>query len=238
MAKKSVKRKRNNKVVNNRNNSRRVNKRGAEMTIGTIIVIILALVVLVVVIYGFTTGWGNLWQRITGFAPKANIQTVVQSCQLACGQQAVYDYCKYRNVTFSENDKNPQSYNCEDLVRARGASVGLESCPAISGCTSNLPGKLCGPGGWGGSWSSGVCVGSGQVWVANTLLLSAEANLPTYAGQHCCVARTSCLSIPTNAIWVTSDMTCSSISKYDVTSLVIDTDLANPQNIGKACCAS
>jgi len=44
-----------------------MNKAGAEMTIGTIIVIILALVVLVVLIYGFTTGWGNLWDKLTGY---------------------------------------------------------------------------------------------------------------------------------------------------------------------------
>ena len=41
-------------------------KKAAEMTIGTIVIIILALVVLVVIIYGFTTGWSNLWEKITG----------------------------------------------------------------------------------------------------------------------------------------------------------------------------
>ena len=58
------------------------NKKGAEMTIGTIIIIILALVVLVILVYGFSTGWTNLWEKITAFGGgKTNVQTIVQACQ-------------------------------------------------------------------------------------------------------------------------------------------------------------
>ena len=71
-----------------------MNKKGAEMTIGTIIIIILALVVLVVLVYGFTTGWGNLWEKMTAFGGnKVNVQSVMQSCDLACSTNAKYDFC-------------------------------------------------------------------------------------------------------------------------------------------------
>lgn len=105
------------------------NKKGAEMTIGTIIVIILALVVLVVIIYGFTTGWGNLWEKITGFGGgKVNVQTIVQSCQLACTTQSTYDYCtKERNVIFEKDDQKNGDYNCKAL---ENEGVGLE-CDAF-----------------------------------------------------------------------------------------------------------
>ena len=59
---------------------REMNKKGAEMTIGTIIIIVLALVVLVVLIFGFSTGWSNLWEKITAFGGgEVNVQSVVQT---------------------------------------------------------------------------------------------------------------------------------------------------------------
>jgi hypothetical protein len=81
-------------------------KKGAEMTIGTIIIIILALVVLVVIIYGFTTGWSNLWDKLTNFgSQKENVQTIVDSCNIACSTGSTYDYCtKTRTINFKVGD--------------------------------------------------------------------------------------------------------------------------------------
>ncbi len=71
-----------------------MNKKGQNITISTIILIVLALIVLVVLVIGFTGGWGNLWGRITSFfGGGTNIDTIVQSCQLACTTQAKYDFC-------------------------------------------------------------------------------------------------------------------------------------------------
>ena len=80
------------------------NKKGAEMTIGTIVVIVLALLVLVAVIYGFVTGWGNLWNKITGItAGPVNVQEVIGSCELACSTEQTYNYCSLeRRVVFGE----------------------------------------------------------------------------------------------------------------------------------------
>jgi len=93
-----------------------MNKKGAEMTIGTIIVIILALVVLVVIIFGFSTGWSNLWGKITSFGGGTNnVQSVVDSCKLACSTNSVYDYCELeRDVTFGDTERDG-SFNCESL---------------------------------------------------------------------------------------------------------------------------
>jgi len=86
----------------------RRDKRGAEMTIGTIIIIILALIVLVVIIYGFTQGWGNLWNAITNFGvTKSNVQKVIQGCQAACASNSVHDYCTLeRNIRFEDTGDN------------------------------------------------------------------------------------------------------------------------------------
>ncbi len=117
-----------------------MNKKGAEMTIGTIIIIILALVVLVVLIFGFTTGWQNLWQRIIGLGGgEINVQSVVQSCQLACAGQQQYDYCtRTRDVFFGEGDDRNGKYNCKGLEN-KALGTGLDcliypesACPPIS----------------------------------------------------------------------------------------------------------
>lgn len=109
------------------------NKKAAEMTIGTIIVIILALVVLVVIVYGFTTGWSNLWEKITGFGGgKDNVQSIVQSCQLACTTSSNYDWCtKERKINVESTDGKITTLT-ENTCKALSADTkyGL-TCPAL-----------------------------------------------------------------------------------------------------------
>ena len=118
-----------------------MNKKGADIAIGTIVIIILALVVLVVIIYGFTVGWGNLFQNIVGFGGgQVNVQTVISSCQVSCSTQSVYDYCsKKRNVVFDEKGKG-EVFTCEQLEK-RTPSVGL-SCDSID-CSISESRGLC-----------------------------------------------------------------------------------------------
>lgn len=128
-----------------------MNKKGAEMTIGTIIIIVLALIVLVILVYGFSTGWTNLWEKITGFGGgKINVQTIVQSCQLACTTSSEYDYCKQRKLIEDADvdgkPDTPRNVNCKEL---EGAKYGLEVCDTVScapvekGTCSGKPNPAC-----------------------------------------------------------------------------------------------
>ncbi len=91
------------------------NKKGAELTIGTIIIIILAIVVLVFLVYGFTTGWGNLWDKISNWGgSSSNVQTIIQGCQVACTTNAGYDYVDFkRQVVLGDGTKFEAS--CKEL---------------------------------------------------------------------------------------------------------------------------
>ena len=102
-----------------------MNEKRAEVTIGIIIFIVLGLVVLVVLVFGFTTGWSNLWDKIIGFGGgEVNVQSVVQSCQLACTTGSTYDYCtRNRSVVFEEG-VDAEKLTCNKL---KGRNVGL-SC--------------------------------------------------------------------------------------------------------------
>ena len=42
-----------------------MNKKGQNLTLGTIILIVLGIAVLVFLIFGFYTGWNNMWSKIT-----------------------------------------------------------------------------------------------------------------------------------------------------------------------------
>tara|TARA_Y100000034_G_scaffold33279_1_gene40815 strand:- start:258 stop:827 length:570 start_codon:yes stop_codon:yes gene_type:complete len=109
-----------------------MNKKGAEMTIGTIIIIVLALVVLVVLIFGFSTGWTNLWGKIIGFGGgEVNVQSIVQSCQLACTTGSTYDWCTKTRTLVIDDPDNPgrtitkKNKKCYELI---GVGYGLDQC--------------------------------------------------------------------------------------------------------------
>lgn len=107
------------------------NKKAAEMTIGTIIIIVLALVVLVILIFGFSTGWTNLWEKITAFGGgEVNVQSAVQSCQIACTIGGRYDYCDLEREIIFQKGKDAEKLTCGTLQK-RPEQTGLE-CPAIN----------------------------------------------------------------------------------------------------------
>lgn len=111
-----------------------MNKRGAEFTITTLIVIVLAIIVLVVLALGFGAGWGNLWSKITGYFSPVNVDSVKQACQYAATTQASYDYCcRIREVKFS-SDGTAEKLTCGDS-RLKGEAVlscSNVACPDVS----------------------------------------------------------------------------------------------------------
>lgn len=119
------------------------NKKGAEMAISTIIVIALGLVILVILIMGFSSGWSNLWEKVTGFGGgKVNVQSVIQGCELACTTSAQYDYCgKTSTLTFTTDKDSPDfkkngKYNCKGL---EGMGVGLSCSEDFGDCKKVWP---------------------------------------------------------------------------------------------------
>jgi len=123
-------------------------RKGAEMTIGTIVIIVLALIVLVVLIVGFTTGWGNLWGRITDFfSGSNNVDSIVSACNVACSTNAKYDYCeRIRTLKYEVGDeKKKAEVTCLSLQSSKGldkdgkltsiSGATVSACQSIS-CTA------------------------------------------------------------------------------------------------------
>jgi hypothetical protein len=103
-----------------------MNKKGQNITLGTIILIVLGVAVLVFLIFGFSTGWNNLWNRITAYGGgSANVDTIKQACVLACSTNAENAYCIEKKI-IRRSKTDTEEGSC--------GTFGLDSCPGID-CT-------------------------------------------------------------------------------------------------------
>jgi len=132
------------------------NKKGQGLQLSTIILIVLGIAVLVFLIFGFYTGWTQLWDRITNFAGgKSNLDTIKQGCAVACAGQNVDDWCtNKRTVKFGQEVEvdgekvKTASGTCKDFTKASNEDKypGLNveacaeiTCPVASSTTTTTP---------------------------------------------------------------------------------------------------
>lgn len=134
------------------------NKKGAEMTIGTLVIIVLAVIVLVVIVFGFTGGWGNFTSRIADYFSSVNVDSVKQACEFACSSNSVYDYCsRLRDVVIEGQDKKKDAKTCKQITcyglvtdpLCGKPSRGFEACDKIT-CVDAKP--CTGVDSLGGNW--------------------------------------------------------------------------------------
>ena len=156
------------------------NKKGAQLAIGTIIMIILGLVVLVVVIYGFTVGWGNVTDKLFGITGgDVNVQSVIQSCELSCSIGSSYDFCtRERDVVFEEGGDS-EKMTCRTLSFK---GIGLDTCDKVS-CPGG--GHIC-IDRWGGEIVSRGDCDTSKKGIITFPDLNPQGNL-------CCVEKRPCL---------------------------------------------
>ena len=93
-------------------NKLNLNKKGQDLSIGTLILIVLGIVVLVLLILGFSLGWENLWEKINIFGGGSSIGEVVTRCNLDVNTQNTYDYCQdFKKVKI---EGKTEYLNCQD----------------------------------------------------------------------------------------------------------------------------
>jgi hypothetical protein len=136
-------------------------KKGQGLSLTTIILIVLGLAVLVFLIFGFSTGWGNLWGTITEIGGgDANVDDISRGCALACQQGGSYGFCdQKRELVISKGKVTTGS--CFDFAK-KNPSLGIENC-------NNLNCDGVGDGSSSGSVSS-----SGGVIVVDAGIVGVE----------------------------------------------------------------
>ena len=70
-----------------------MNKKGQEMSVSTIVLIVIGIIVLVMLILGFSMGWQNLWGKINIFGGGSNLDTIINSCNIAATSDSTASYC-------------------------------------------------------------------------------------------------------------------------------------------------
>ncbi len=117
-------------------------KRGQDISLTTILLMVLGVVVIVLLIWGFSSGWSNMWNKVTGFGGgKSNVDVVKQSCDLACQGNQKDAFCvKKWTVEFGENRETLNSTGghvnatsitgtCNDFAKNSTYGVSISPCP-------------------------------------------------------------------------------------------------------------
>jgi hypothetical protein len=113
---------------------RGLNRRGQNITIGTLILILLGVIVLVFLIIGSITGFDFFFGKFS-LLPGQSLQTIAQSCGLAKENNLKLDYCEYKKTKI---DGDTQYINCQD---SRIAST-LDDFDGKIECDKNVYGEL------------------------------------------------------------------------------------------------
>ncbi len=105
---------------------RGMNKKGQDLSIGTLILIVLGIIVLVLLILGFSLGWSNLWEKINIFKGGSSIGDVVTACKIAVTSQDVYSYCQdFKKIKV---DGKTEYVNCLDGRVESGLDSKITTC--------------------------------------------------------------------------------------------------------------
>ncbi len=101
-------------------------KRGQELSIGTLILIVLGIIVLVLLVLGFSIGWDNLFSKFR-ITSGSDLSAMVASCKVAVATDSTIDFCQKKKVRV---DGKPEEINCLDdrVLRELGGSK--LTCPA------------------------------------------------------------------------------------------------------------
>lgn len=103
-----------------------LNKRGQGLSTQAIILIILGIIVLVILIIGFTLGW----DKIAPWLSSTNVDTIVNSCEVACTTAATYNFCSAPRELRSDTEKL-KLVTCFFLAEKR-TIYGIAKCDSIT----------------------------------------------------------------------------------------------------------
>ena len=88
------------------------------MTLGTIIAIVLGIAVLVFLIFGFSTGWSNMWDKVTAGTSGSNVQVKIADCDNDCSSGEKTSWCSEKKTLkyIGDDGKTVKvSETCADL---------------------------------------------------------------------------------------------------------------------------
>lgn len=121
----------------------KMNKRGQDLSLTTIILIIIGVAVLVLLIWGFSQGWSTLWSKIVPYS--GNEDTIRSSCNSACLTNDKGGFCtQTRTVKTNDGYTNSVGITCDKMSTGtvevkkgddiKQVNIGVSTCPNL--CTA------------------------------------------------------------------------------------------------------
>ncbi len=122
-----------------------VDKKGQQMTLGTIIAIVLGIAVLVFLIFGFSQGWTSLWDQVTVGTSGSNVELKIADCDNDCDAGEKSSWCnEKKSLRFfdDEGEIMKVSGTCDDFYEGEIAEdnvdlpsgLGFKACPTVMPC--------------------------------------------------------------------------------------------------------
>ncbi len=111
-------------------------KRGQGLTTGTLVLIVLGIIVLTFLIYGFTVGFGNFFDKIANFGGggKGNLATLASACNIACETGDKFAFESQKRVVKLTDGTEIKDVTCADLREKDDGRC------LVNGVNSNLKG--------------------------------------------------------------------------------------------------
>ena len=111
------------------------NRRGAELSTNTIILLIIGVIILVVLVLGFILGWDT----IAPWLFPSNVNTIVTQCQASCTTGDIYAYCGLERTLNAPDNKGVKG-NCTYFSeKADYLKYGVAKCPGLCPVTTPNP---------------------------------------------------------------------------------------------------
>ncbi len=161
-----------------------INKRGQELSIGTLVLIVLGIIVLVLLVLGFSIGWDKLFSLI-GITSGSDLSAMVTACKVAVASQSQVSYCEFKKVKLG--DGKSKMINCEYSEVQDG--LGNDK---LAGCPDSIADMYADKGAKKGQCSEYIkgnnkgvekeaCDSNKEDDVTDNVIMS--------SGKKCCVAR-------------------------------------------------
>ena len=103
-----------------------MNERGQGLSTNAIVLIILGVFILAILIFGFTLGWG----KIAPWISTSNVDTIVNSCAVACNTRSQYDFCTAPRELKADGVEL-KDVTCNYLAEKQ-KKYGIDSCGSVS----------------------------------------------------------------------------------------------------------
>jgi len=114
----------------------RMNKRGFQLVMSTVVVMILAIMLLIFFVLFFTMGSSGFVQEIKSYFSYSNVDSVIKGCNVLVDSGSSYEYCcGERNVKYYlEGDKSEGVFSCKDLADREFINGEIRGLNCEGGC--------------------------------------------------------------------------------------------------------